>query len=297
MSRKFSKPALGLEDQVKKLRDRGLDADPEQLKATLARMSYYRFSGYLWWFYEDDHRIRESTSLQDVLELYAFDAKLRVLVLRMSHSIEVWLRAAFANEVCQRHGPMGYLSKGIYANPVAFDKDVAKLDEMITDKSPEAFVTAFRQNYSDKRPPLWMATELMSLGLLSKWYENLREDSLAKAIAKGAGLNRPALVSFLRLFTVLRNGAAHHSRIWNRTTSLRGVTIKSPPPELRAALDGADESRIHYVLAIAAYIVGHVDPCSESVDDLRQLLETAREEWLVEMDFPLGFDTDPLWRQ
>lgn len=68
-----------------------------------------------------------------------------------------------------------------------------------------------------------MAAELMSFGLLSKWFANLKEDSLQKSIAREAGLSAPVLRSFLRLFSVLRNGAAHHSRLWNRHTALRGV--------------------------------------------------------------------------
>ncbi|ANE05092.1 hypothetical protein ccrud_13375 [Corynebacterium crudilactis] len=260
-------------------------------------MSYYRLAGYLWWFYEDDQWevVRPGTSLADVLELYAFDAKLRTHVLRFSHSIEIWLRAAFTNHIAERHGSMGYLDPKIYANNDAFIRDLAKFDEMFGADSPERFVVAFHEKYNNRRPPIWMATELMSLGQLSKWYGNLREDSLRKAIAAEAGLNQHVLTSFLRLFTVLRNGAAHHSRIWNRQTALRGVRIRNVPALLQSALKGADESSIHYVLTIAAYIVQKVDPTSESIADLRMHLLTAKEEWLVEMDFPEQFQSDLLW--
>ena len=46
---RYSKPALSLPEQVQHLQDKGLQADPEVLTQTLRRMSYYRFSGYLWW--------------------------------------------------------------------------------------------------------------------------------------------------------------------------------------------------------------------------------------------------------
>ncbi|MGO1590461.1 MAG: Abi family protein [Ancrocorticia sp.] len=260
-------------------------------------MSYYRFSGYLWWFYEPDQweKVRTGTTLQDILNLYAFDATLRSHIMRLAHSIEVWLRASFTNHVAERHGPMGYLNPAIHVSPTSFEKDRSKLDAMLGTDSTERFVVAFTQKYSDPRPPVWMACELMSIGLLSKWYDNLKEASLRKAIASEAGLNHHVLSSFLRMFTVLRNGAAHHSRVWNRQTPLRGVTVKSPPKLLETALDGADESRIHYVLAIAAYIVQRVDPTSRTVASLRDHLLTAEDEWLEEMDFPFNFENDPLW--
>ncbi len=215
--------------------------------------------------------------------------------MRFAHSIEVWLRAALANTIAEEHGPMGYLDKRIYVSEIGFYKDRDKLDEMLGPSSPEQFVQAFREKYEDKRPPIWMATELMSLGLLSKWYENLKEDRLRKAISMQAGLQPPVLTSFLRLFSVLRNGAAHHSRIWNRHTSLRVVEVRSPPELLRNSLDQANPAKIQYVLAIAAFIVQKVDPTSDSVTSLRDHLLTAKDEWLAEMDFPKDFELDPLW--
>lgn len=293
---RYSKPALSLPEQVQHLQDRGLQADPEVLAQALRRMSYYRFSGYLWWFSTGpSEEVRSGTTLDEVLQLYDFDAALRTHVMSMSHSIEVWLRAAFTNHVADKHGAMGYLDPAIYTNAKAFRRDLSNLEEILDRDYPDQFVVTFREKYGDRHPPIWMAAELMSFGLLSKWYDNLREDSLRKAIAAEAGLNQHVLSSFLRLFSVLRNGAAHHARLWNRQTSLRGVHVRRPPALLERALDGADESRIHYVLAIAAYVIQHVDPSSGEVARLRTHLLTAKDDWLDEMDFPEGFERDQLW--
>ncbi|MDC7111544.1 Abi family protein [Corynebacterium pseudodiphtheriticum] len=293
---RYQKPSLPMNEQVGRLVQRGLQADSEELTKTLRRMSYYRFSGYLWWFYTDEwEEIRPGTRLDDVLELYAFDAMLRIHVMRFAHSIEVWLRASLSNHIASKHGPMGYLDKSIYHSSSAFERDLKKLDEVLGSDSPERFIVAFQEKYEDKRPPIWMATELMSIGLLSKWYSNLKEDSLQKAISREVGLQPGVLSSFLRLFTILRNGAAHHSRIWNRHTPLKGVQVRTPPKLLKEALHEADPAQIHYILAIAAYIVQNIDPTSNSVSSLRMHLLTAHEDWLAEMDFPEGFEDDPLW--
>lgn len=294
----FTKPPLELNDQVTKLQDRGLQGHTADIRSALLRMSYYRFSGYLWWFYETHQweKIRVGTTVEDVLELYEFDNKLRLHVMSLAHSIEVWLRAAFTNRVSLKHGSMGYLEPDIYLSDKAFRKDLGKLNEMLRTDSPEVFVRSFHEKYTNAYPPIWMAAELMSFGLLSKWFANLKEDSLQKSIAREAGLSAPVLRSFLRLFSVLRNGAAHHSRLWNRHTALRGVHVRNPPELLKHSLDGADEACLNYVLSIAVYVVRQVDPGNVVVAELREHLHGAKEEWLAEMDFPLGFSDDPLWQ-
>lgn len=136
----FAKPSLSIDDQVERLIDRGLEADPERLRAVLARISYYRLSGYLWWWYEDDavgERFRPGTTLDSVLDLYRFDAELRALVLLLAHDIEVWLRGALANQLAEHHGADGYVQPELYQS-------------------------------EDAHPPIWMATEVMSLGLRTR---------------------------------------------------------------------------------------------------------------------------------
>jgi len=189
--------------------------------------------------------------------------------MRLAHSIEVWLRAALTNRLAEKYGPMGYLNPKIYGHEDAFRRDLSKLNELLGDDSPERFVSAFYNKYDNKYPPIWMSAELMSVGLISKWYDNLGETSLRKAIAAEVGLHHQVLSSFLRMFSVLRNGAAHHARIWNRQTALRGVTIRKPPALLESPLLEADPSRIQYVLVIAAYIVQQVDPTTRTVTSLK----------------------------
>lgn len=168
----FDKPSLSIDDQVERLIDRGLEADPERLRAVLARISYYRLSGYLWWWYEDDavgERFPPGTTLDSVLDLYRFDAELRALVLLLAHDIEVWLRGALANQLAEHHGADGYVQPELYQNPAALEGDLEKLKGLFTRRSPELFVRAFRERYGeDAHPPIWMATEVMSLGLRTR---------------------------------------------------------------------------------------------------------------------------------
>jgi abortive infection bacteriophage resistance protein len=294
----FNKPALSVEEQAEKIISRGLVAARHDLEIILNRMSYYRFTGYLWWFYDPDadpHTVFRGTTLEDVLRLYQFDARLRSFIMRLAHTIEIWLRAELSNSLADRYGPMGYLDPNIYKNTDAYGKDLKKLDEILGRKSPEPFIQSFYEKYSDDRPPVWMSTELMTLGLLSKWYDNLKQDSIRKQISRKVDLHPSVLSSFLRGLTVYRNAAAHHSRVWNRQTSLTLSEVRRPPALLRYPMEESDRSSLYYLLILAAFIVRQIDSANSVVVELRDHLLTAEEEWLIEMGFPQEFECDDLW--
>ena len=198
---------------------------------------------------------------------------------------------------------MAYAEKvDIYASESAFRKDLFKLEERINlnskDRSPEPFIKSFRNTYIDKYPPIWMATEVMSLGLLSKWYRNLRASELRKRIAEPLDLQATVLESFLQVFTIYRNAAAHHSRVWNRPIAVELKRFRTLPESLSDALNVGEpyaQDRIYGVLAIASYITKQTDPNSTVVSDLKDVLLAGNEEWLGEMDVPLGFEDLTLW--
>ena len=100
---RYAKPPLSLEDQVKLLVSRGMTIpDPERAKHYLKFIGYYKLSGYFRFFADpaDDKReqIRAGTTFDDVLALYIFDRKLRVLLMDAFERIEIAAKAAFSHE-------------------------------------------------------------------------------------------------------------------------------------------------------------------------------------------------------
>lgn len=60
-----------------------------------------------------------------------------------------------------------------------------KLDEEVR-RSGEVFIDQFNRKYTgESTPPVWMAFEVISLGLLSKFYQNLKISSPAKKTSPG----------------------------------------------------------------------------------------------------------------
>ncbi len=95
----YAKPPLSILDQIALLKERGLLIQNEKrARHYLTYIGYYRFSAY-WLSFEyldkqgkRTHRFKKGTSFDDVLGLYIFDRKLRLLVMEAMERIEVAIR-------------------------------------------------------------------------------------------------------------------------------------------------------------------------------------------------------------
>lgn len=290
----YSKPAFSIAQQCGKLRARGLVCEPAVLAATLEQVHYYRLSGYVWWFQDEHDVIRAGTSLDDVMRLYAFDQRLRELLLSAIAPIEVWLRTRLVHETAEEWGPFGYLNAANMRSAAVLARDMRKLQERLEDPS-ESFLIHFLEKYSDPFPPIWMAAELMSIGLLSKWYDNIGPDSMRKRIAAPSGLQPYPFASYLRTLTVVRNVCAHHGRLWNRRYATKIALPRTGDGNLMYALEGVDASRLYPILVITAYLLKKFEPDNPARFALRDHILTADADWLGEMVIPENFETDDIW--
>ena len=103
MNQIFSKPALDLDEQVAKYKSRGLLVDNEDwAKDRLRFIGYYRLSAYALPFQlkEPDKPFKTGTHFSDIVRIYEFDRKLRLLLMDALERIEVAFRANLVNETC-----------------------------------------------------------------------------------------------------------------------------------------------------------------------------------------------------
>jgi abortive infection bacteriophage resistance protein len=89
------------------------------------------------------------------------------------------------------------------------------------ERSSEAFVAHFRSTYQEYPDlPIWVITEIMSFGSLSKMYQGMwKQDQ--KAISGYYGLQPDVMGSWMHHMTYVRNLCAHHSRLWDRIWSVK----------------------------------------------------------------------------
>ncbi len=94
------KKALKVEAQIERLKKRGMKfGDEEKAKEILLDVGYYRLGFYSFPFERTyprlehrDHKFKEGTTFEDVLELYYFDSDLRRILANYLYRIEVNVR-------------------------------------------------------------------------------------------------------------------------------------------------------------------------------------------------------------
>jgi len=296
----FNKPALTLVQQIAKLQSEGMIvADPALAQHCLQHISYYRLSAY-WLYFEHPKgqqgpRFKQGTTFEDVVALYEFDRTLRLLVLDAVERIEVAIRGSWAYVLANKAGSHGYLNRHLYSSQHKFVGNCRKLDEE-TARSKDTFILHYKAKYSTpKRPPVWMASELMSFGLLSRWYALLKLPSDRQAVADPFGLDEVIFVPAVQQISNIRNTCAHHGRLWNRQLKATLKLPKKSPPELASALNRMVTGKLYNTLAFLQYLLGQCDPGNgwgQRLVDHMATLTAGRE---ADMGFPADWTDFKLW--
>ena len=91
MSKKsYTKPPLAFADQLQKLKNRGLEvADEPRAISYLQQISYYRLSAYFLPYQSVKDTFDKGTTFHQIIQTYAFDRELRLLVFDCIERIEV----------------------------------------------------------------------------------------------------------------------------------------------------------------------------------------------------------------
>lgn len=299
---RYSKPPLSVADQADLLRSRGLVCDePRRLEHYLSHIGYYRLSAY-WLPFEEpgsenagsrNHAFRPGTTFNQVLNLYIFDRKLRLLVMEAIERIEVAVRSRWAGAMAMRHGSHAHMQSDLFKCPWQHTRDLARVAGEL-EKSSETFVVHYRSHYHEPfLPPIWAIVETMSLGGLSRWFENTRDTAVKKEVMQG--LNVPTieiLEDILHALTPVRNVCAHHGRLWNRRFAMSLPAIK----RLRDRLipPNAPNHQDHHLynyLVVMEFLMQRINPGSSWKARLKTLLGTLSDQDRRAMGFPED------WRQ
>jgi abortive infection bacteriophage resistance protein len=214
--KKFTKPFATHHEQLEKLQERGLViSDLETAGAFLSYCNYYRFSGYVLPFESERHVILPQTTFEQIRYLYEFDRTLRCLVSEAIAVIEISVKSRVAYQLGVSKDPFLHKNRKVFQNVSVWKEWLGKVRKE-TESSKETFVAHFKSTYAEYPDlPIWVLTELMSFGSLSKFYSQLQW-SYQRPIAWHFGVPHKILVSWLHSLTHIRNLCAHHARLWDR---------------------------------------------------------------------------------
>jgi len=299
MTISYTKQWLPIPDQLLKLKSYGLAvADDTAACAFLEHINYYRFSGYALAFEQQRHVFRAGATFEQIRDAYYFDRALRDLVTEALEIIELDMRTTIAYLFGKNHKPFGHTIFGNFFQTFKHPEWLAKLHSE-TRRSDELFVEHYRETYSEfPDMPIWVATEIMSFGALSKMYSGmLRQDQ--KDISRRYGLQPDTLKSWLHHLVYTRNLCAHHLRIWDRKWAISPDLPAGNawlPPWL------PDNTRLFVSLLVQAKLLSHCPAEKNFTHDWRLRIENllagqapSVSDALFRMGLPENWKTHPLW--
>ncbi len=275
-------------------------------KKWLETVGYYRLSAY-WLPFEKPaekgnarSKIFETgATLDAVTDLYVFDRRLRIIVLEAIERVEVHVRSRWTYHMSHAHGPHAHLDHRLFSGALNHAEQLVRLARAV-DKSEETFVVHYKGKYTEPySPPLWSATELMTLGELSKWFQATKDNSIKSQVGRDLGLPTKEIVEgTLQVLSYIRNICAHHGRLWNRRTVKRLPKIKRFRKDLVLITDDGQEqndNRLYNALVVLLHLMDRQATDSTLRYRLRKLIETQSDTDRSKMGFPTNWRTRPIW--
>jgi abortive infection bacteriophage resistance protein len=296
--RLYKKTTETIEALISKLRLRGLTITDENAAITaLTFIGYYRLRGYFIPYYhmtqERKPQIQEpktfipGTTLENIIELYEFDRKLRLIVLEQIQKVEIGMRTCLSEYMSAKYGCHWFMNLTNLDNDYNYEGFFKQIRD-----SKEIFIDHYNVTYDHpKYPPSWMITETLSFGSWSRIYKNLHHYDQKRIAQKFNIRSAEVMASWFHTLSHFRNLAAHHNRIWNRT-------FKAFPPGKLNGYEShmSNPQNLYSRLVVLKYLS---DQVSWS-DGLKNQLDTLMADkptcvtW-DKMGFIEGWRLDPLW--
>ncbi len=303
----FFKPALTVKDQLAKLVSKGLLInDIGEAEQFLLSIGYYRLSGYSHPFRSigNQSTFKTGTTFEQIVRIYDFDRKLRLLVSDAIERCEVAIRAQIVNETAIRLGPHWFMEPRHFNQAYQLSDLRTKIESAVgirfnavtnqkeyPQKHSETFIAHYYKKYdSPEYTPIWMTAETLSFGVLSRILSYLSDETIVKAIAEPFGFHPTVFRQWVFSLSYLRNLCAHHNRLWNRVFSIPPKVSKKH----KALVSCPD--RFH---AFAVVIVELLSTMSEDHKWVLKFCELLIEYPEIDtkvMGFPSKWQSIPFWR-
>ncbi len=296
---KYDKPPVTIPDQIQKLKERGLIiSDEKEVFRYLSNISFYRFRAYTYPFQENkdiNHPFIGNVSFDQIVKLYNFDRQLRLLVFDAIERIEIAFRTQIIYHMSIRHGSHWHLNQELYKDSNKYISQLGSLQREIN-RSNETFIKHYKKKYkSPIDPPCWMSLEVVSLGLLSRIFQNIKSSPEKKAVTRHFGLyGNDVLENWMHNLCNVRNICAHHSRLWNRRISSH---LLIPKKTQLSYLENKNfyPYKLYSSLSTIVYFLNIISPESKFKKRLIELVQTSPENQIKEMGFPKDWKSEKFW--
>ncbi|PNK59661.1 Abi family protein [Psychrobacter sp. FDAARGOS_221] len=302
LNKQSCKPWQSFEKQIALLENRGMIfEDKTDAIHILSQVNYYRLSGYWYPFRQLINNTRENnfykdTKFTDVLNIYNFDKKLRMLCLEALEVIEMSVRTNIAYNF-GRISPVAHLDKNNFdqkfvqgeSKQINYESWLKKYKYQIRRSNKSPFIKHHIATYEDL--PIWVGVEVMDFGSLSVLYSGLKGRQ-KKQISQSYGVDNPNVFgSWLKSLNYIRNICAHHARLWNIN-----IDVVAKVDSRFLGLSSADNKRLFFYLIMMKHLLAVIEPNStwdRKVEDLFHKFPTPTNKAIKLND--IGFSTWQDW--
>ena len=287
--RTFSKPAKSEDDLVDLLVSKGLNVqDCEYAKRQLRYVGYYRLKIYMQDFKDGSGSFSTNTNFQDIVDVYDFDRRLRLVCMDALERIEVALRSSLINVMGLEGGPHFYYDEKYFSN-----KNAVTRMRAFGENAKHLSIQHYKDKYDYPYiPAIWCLTEATTFGQISNFFADLKLP-YRKKIAKNFDLDEKILVSWVRCLASLRNICAHHGRLWNAE-----LVVNAPRQATAYQYHLTFNSTCYSRLVLLRVLTRTIDPngTQKWLPTLRDIIDRKPDTIDLErMGFPSGWEADALW--
>lgn len=219
---------LNYDQQIEKLRnEKNLLIDNEAYaKEILRQTSYYSLIGGYKDIFKNPttKKYKDGTRFEDIVELYYFDELLRQLFLRYLIKVENGIKSQVSYYFTEKNGEnqKEYLNTSNYnysgkKNQRDIDRLIKKLEGYVTKSTDYHYINHSKKKYGNV--PLWVLTNALTFGNISKMYMLLPQDIQIKVSRNYQCVNEKQMVSILAVLVKYRNVCAHGERLFTYRTA------------------------------------------------------------------------------
>lgn len=289
--------------------------DETAAEKILKQINYYHFKIYLHPLLDPNCPTKKNYKageyFEDAIDLYRFDEQIRFVLFRAIARIEIKLRSRLDHIMSSfSNNPFWYLDNQWFRinnnNSYVIDSIRNRISNEFSN-TKEEYATHYKSKYYNNThdnykflPPFWIASEFLSIGTISKIYDNINVISINQSpgspldsmAAEFGASSFKTLCSWIKTLRDIRNRCAHHSRLWN-------ANLRAPLniiPLLNIA--PLNSNRIYCSLVMVHKILVTLDIQDINLfDELTLLIGKyfCVRNYLGSAGFPTNWHTDPFW--
>jgi len=294
------KSATTIEEQIQKLRDRGMLINDEKLAHdVLLDIGYYRL-GFYWFPMEKNypnkdrrtHIFKEGSLFEMCVRLYRFDKELRHLISGYIEDLEVNLRTnvIYLLSNLYKDNPLWFVDNEVLMSQFICSLEKKYREEIINN---DVIARHSKKHPEDRFAPAWKTLEYITFGDLLRLIDNLKSADAKKLVYCQYGFSdESSFPNYMEIVRQIRNDCAHGHPLFDLKLykSLRAgkfrMVLKGDQGDLFSSLRG--------VLLVIQYFLFYLpgNRGTQFAIDVKNLMHRYRKDDIVDI---VGYLNDVPW--